>query len=121
MSSDNSLLGGTPPRPMLRSRTSAPIITVMNRSRRPAAAIMPSSKRPYHRDTVSILARVTALSGLLEEFLELRPGDGALPDDAVPAGLIGLREIGVRLGRIELDGLNAGGSLTLGFPLVLRG
>src|SRR3984957_12633201 len=120
MSSDSSLLGGTPPSPMLRSRTSVPIITVMNRSRRPAAPIMASSKRPYHRESVSIDARVTALSGLLEEFLELRPGDGTLTDDAVPPGPVGLRDISVGHRLIELDGLNARCGLTLGFPLVLR-
>src|SRR3981189_2766193 len=114
MSSDNSLLGGIPPASMLRRSTSAPIITVMKRSRMPAAVIMPSNRRPYHRDRMSIHAfAVTALSGLLKEVLELRSGHGALPDDAVPAGLVRLRKIHIRHRPLERDGLDASGGLTL--------
>src|SRR5712664_1744783 len=56
---------------------------------------------------------------LLEQFLEFRPGRGALPDDAVPAGLIGLRQVRTRHRAFEFDRLNPGGGLTADLPLVL--
>src|SRR3984957_16053672 len=111
-----------PPAPMLRRNTSAPITTVMNRRSRPAVTTMPSSRCPYHRDRVSIVAPAfMGLFGLREEFLELRSGRGALADYAVPAGLIGLRQIPIRHRAFEFDRLYAGCGLSLGFLLALFG
>src|SRR5215470_7788502 len=116
MSSESSLLGGMPPSPRLRSSTSAPIIRVMISNRLHAAISMPSSSRPYQRDNVSMAA---ALLRLGEKFLQLRTGLGTLADDAVPAGLIGLGEIGLRRRGIERDGLDAAVGLALGLLGVL--
>src|SRR5262249_13028758 len=54
--------GGMPPRPRLRSSTSAPIISVMTSSRPHANSSMPSSTRPYQRDKVSIEGLAPALA-----------------------------------------------------------
>ena len=49
--------------------------------------------------------------------LSFGPYSRALPDDAVPAGLIGLGPVGFGRRAIELDGLDAGVGLALGFAL----
>src|SRR6266436_82771 len=59
------------------------------------------------------------LSRLLEQFLEFWPGRGALPNNAVPAGLIGLRQVRTRHRAFEFDRLNPGGGLTADLPLIL--
>src|SRR5215472_16638100 len=56
MSSDSSLLGGMPPRPTLRSSTSAPIMSVMIRRSRQATVSMPLNTWPYQRERVSMVA-----------------------------------------------------------------
>src|SRR5260370_9888155 len=58
------------------------------------------------------------LSRLLEQFLEFRPGRGALPNDAVPAGLIRLRHVRTRHRAFEFDGLDPGAGLTADLPLI---
>src|SRR5215475_5452706 len=59
------------------------------------------------------------LSRLLEQFLEFRPGRGALPNNAVPAGLIGLCQVRTRRRAFEFDRLDPGGGLTTDLALVL--
>src|SRR5260370_35518882 len=58
------------------------------------------------------------LSRLLEQFLEFRPGRGALPNDAVPAGLIRLRHVRTRRRAFEFDRLDPGAGLTADLPLI---
>src|ERR1700687_3639730 len=62
-----------------------------------------------------------ALSGLGEEFAQFWSMLGALADDPVPAGLIGLVPVGCAVGSGEYDGLDAGGGLAPGVLLVLLG
>src|SRR5262245_50664797 len=124
MSSEISLLTGTPPPPILRETTSAPIMTVIRSSRRHAAKKSASSRRPYHSDSRAMLGAHWRRSDrslfLREEFLDLRAVFGALLDDALPARLVGLRPIGFGCRAIELDGLNAGIGLPFRIFRVLR-
>src|SRR5215813_6716513 len=99
MSSDISLLGAMPPRPMLRESTSAPISNVMMSSSRHASSSRRSSRRPYHWDSFAI-SRLPARSaeasiGLGKEFLQFRAMLGTLAEDPGPTGFVGLVVIGL--------------------------
>src|SRR5215831_2482364 len=118
MSSESSLLGAMPPRPMLRRSTSAPISKVISSSRKHASSVRASSRRPYQWDSVAM--HVVSV-GLGEEFLQLRAMLRALPQHAGPAGLVGLVVVRLAGGAVELDGLDAGVGLPLGILGVLLG
>src|SRR5262249_23174425 len=132
MSSESSLLGGMPPSPTLRRSTSAPIISVMTSSSPQASTSIASSSRPYQRERVSMKAACSSacapsprtgevsLLRLREERLQLRPGLGALADDAVPAGLVGLGDVDLGNARLERDRLHPARRLALRLLLILR-
>src|SRR5262245_25106445 len=125
ISSDSSLLGAMPPRPMLRSSTSAPINSVIASSSRHASRSRTSSRRPYQLDSRAITGRV-ATSGprlirLGEEALQLWTMLRALAHDPGPTRLVGLVVIGPAGGTLELDGLDAGIGLPLGILGILLG
>src|SRR5215470_12343032 len=125
MSSDISLLGAMPPRPMLRDSTSAPISNGMISSRRHASRSKRSSRRPYHLDSFAI-SRLPARSAqasvrLGEEFLQFGTVLRTLAEDPGPAGFVGFVVVGLADGAVELDRLNAGVGLTFGVLGVLLG
>src|SRR5262245_28269632 len=91
MYSDTSLLQGIPPWPMLRDRTSPPIIKVMPSTSSAATAIRPSSKAPYQRESTAIFVpRLSRARLLRKECLQFRPMLRALPHYAGPPRLVGL-------------------------------
>src|SRR4029078_608625 len=94
-------------------------MTVMSSSRTHAATTSASSRRPYHSDSRAMLEITRRKRCLLlrEEFPELCAVFGALFDDALPAGLVRFRAVGLSIGTVELDGLNAG----VGLPLRVLG
>src|SRR5262249_201141 len=119
MSSESSLLGAMPPSPILRSSTSAPMSSVIVRSRRQASSVIASSRRLYQWASLAMPGTPAVLIGLGEELPQLWPGLRALADHSRPAGFVGFAAIEFSLGAIEPDRLNPRVGLTLGVLRVL--
>src|SRR6476620_8671304 len=120
MSSEISLLGATPPRPILRSSTSAPMRKVIVSSSKHASSISASSSRSYQYDSLAMPGRrspdqfaFTSIR-LGEKLLHLFTVLRALADHPGPAGFVGFVAIELPGGALELDRLDAGLSLAFG-------
>src|SRR5215471_5516733 len=126
MSSEISLLGATPPRPILRSSTSAPIRKVIVSSSTHASSISASSSRAYQCDSRAMPGRRSPGHSLMsiclgEKLLQLCPMLRALADDAGPTGFVGFVVIQFSGGALELDRLDSGLSLALSILGILFG